>query len=229
MKKSILITGGTSGIGAALTQIYVTDNDVFFTGSKLAHAISAGHYICADQQEPLTAAHAILAALKTANVDHLDIVILNAGIGFWREPAHETVDEIRATLDVNLGSNITLAHQLFSLLEKAKGRLVLIGSSSYKGQANLATYAASKAALDGFARALRSEWQGRVSVQIIHPGPTATPMHGNAGLDTGKLSVLFASAQTSAKMIASAIRSNRFRTTLTFARRTMFAAMSWVH
>jgi short-subunit dehydrogenase len=232
MKRNILITGGTTGIGAALARFYENDNLVFVTGSKPENAINdtkvTAHYIFADQSNPLGAAQAIVTSLEASGVHHLDLVILNAGIGFWRNPGQEAVDEIRATLDVNLSASIALAHCLFPLLEKAKGKLVLIGSTSWKGQAKLATYAASKAALDGFARALRSEWRGRVSVQIIHPGPTTTPMHAKAGLDTGRASALFASTKSSAKMIASAISSNRLRTTLTVRRRIVLALTGWL-
>ncbi|MGL4487979.1 MAG: SDR family NAD(P)-dependent oxidoreductase [Rhizobiaceae bacterium] len=231
MKRNILITGGTTGIGAALAQIYETDNTVFVTGSKPEGAIDdtqvTARYICADQNNPLVAAKTIVTSLEVSGVRHLDLVVLNAGIGFWREPDQESVKEIRATLDVNLSANIALSHHLFPFLEKAKGKLVLIGSTSHKGQAKLATYAASKAALDGFARALRSEWQGRVRVQIIHPGPTATPMHAKARLETGKAGALFASAKSSAKMIAAAINSNQLRTSLTIGRRIVSAVTSW--
>jgi short-subunit dehydrogenase len=232
MKRNILITGGTSGIGAALARLLELDHMVFITGSKPEAAINdqsvVAHYIAADQSAPIEAANAIEAALQASGIHHLDLVFLNAGIGFWREPAKETAGEIRATLDVNFAATIAIAHRLFPLLERAKGKLVLIGSTSFKGQANLATYAASKAAMDGFARALRSEWQGRVIVQMIHPGPTATPMHRKAGLDAGNMVALFASAKTSAKMILLASKAKRLRTNLTFPRRMFFAATGWM-
>ncbi len=232
MKRNILITGGTTGIGAALARLLEEDHVVFITGSKPEAAVDdksvIAHHIAADQSAPIDAANAIEAVLQASGIHHLDLVILNAGIGFWREPVKETAGEIRATIDVNLAATIAIAHRLFPLLETAKGKLVLIGSTSFKGQANLATYAASKAAMDGFARALRSEWQGKVTVQIIHPGPTATPMHGKAGLDTGKMAALFASAKTSAKRILAATNSNRLGTSLTFPRRMFFAATGWM-
>lgn len=229
MKQTILITGGTSGIGAALAEHYARDNTLFVTGSRPASAMSPiANYIEADQRNPLEAAQSITSALSAAKVARLDLAVLNAGIGFWRAPADETRDEIRSTLDVNLSATIAITHALFPLLSASRGRLILIGSTSYKGQAMLASYAASKAALDGFARALRSEWQNRVTVQVIHPGPTATAMHGKAGLDTGKMAALFASSQSSARMIASAIQSGRLRTTLGIGHRLVHAATGWM-
>jgi short-subunit dehydrogenase len=45
-----------------------------------------------------------------------------------------------------------------------------------------AVYGASKAALNGFARNLRVELEGRIRVQTIHPGATRTPMHEYSGV-----------------------------------------------
>ena len=42
-------------------------------------------------------------------------------------------------------------------------------------------YAASKAGLDGFGRALAEEWRGAVTVRVLHPGPVATGMAARAG------------------------------------------------
>lgn len=224
MKKNILITGGSSGIGAALAELYRGNDTVYVTASKnRCDAASDTNFIVADQHDPIVAAEAIYLGLHAAGVTNLDLAILNAGIGFWRMPQNETAEEIRATLTVNVAATIAIAHRLFPLLEAANGTLVLIGSASHKGNKNLATYAASKAALDGLARALQSEWRGRVRVQIIHPGATATPMHGKAGLAVGKMGALFASPETSAKMISSIIGSKRYRVTLSPMRRLLFA------
>ncbi len=228
MKQNILITGGTSGIGAAFAELYRQDNSVFLTASKSQDPIANETiFILADQHHPISAADAIYSGLQIAGVTNLDLAILNAGIGFWRMPQNETAEEIRATVTVNVAATIAIAHRLFPLLQAANGKLILIGSTSRKGNKNLATYAASKAALDGFARALQSEWQGRVRVQVIHPGATATPMHQRAGLEVGKIGALFASPETSAKMIVSAIGSKRRRATFSPMRRLLFALTSW--
>jgi short-subunit dehydrogenase len=54
--------------------------------------------------------------------------------------------------------------------------------------ADFAVYAATKAALDGFARSLRVEWGGRIDVQVIHPGAVRTGFHDKAGVPSALVS-----------------------------------------
>jgi short-subunit dehydrogenase len=229
MKNTILITGGKSGIGAALAELFEGNENLYLTGSRPSNDGQDQHYLVADQNDAVNAAQSIVDGFTKAGIEQLDLAILNAGIGYWRHPSHETSQEIRGTLDVNIASTMVIAHQLFPLLKKAHGKLVILGSTSYNGQPNLATYAASKAALDGLARALRSEWQGRVQVQIIHPGPTNTAMHGKAGLDIGRMGGLFASPQLTAKMTIKAIESERLRTSFTLLHRLSYSlSRGWI-
>lgn len=229
MTRNILITGGTTGIGAALANKLGVGETVYITGCRPQTSIAGTRYIAADQSAPEAAAQRILAAFGQDTITQLDLAILNAGIGFWRKPEQETAYEIRRSLDVNLAATMIIAHQLFPLLEAARGKLVLIGSTAHKGHDSLVSYAASKAALDGFVRALRSEWHGRVAVQIIHPGPTNTEMHDKAGLKVGRMKSLFASPDLTAAMIIRATQSGRLRTNLTPLHRLAFAlSKGWI-
>ena len=107
-------------------------------------------------------------------------------------PLEEQADSLLNTLDVNLSAPIAITHALAPLLFAASnGKLAIIGSTSHKGVANFASYAASKAGLNGFARSLREEWKGGINVQIIHPGPTATGMHAKAGFEPGIIKHIF--------------------------------------
>jgi short-subunit dehydrogenase len=72
--------------------------------------------------------------------------------------------------------------------------------------------------LHGLARALRSEWAGKVGVQVVHPGPTRTPMHEKAGFDPGRLAALFLDPRDVAAMIASAMASRHSPVTINWLR-----------
>lgn len=223
MTDRILITGATSGIGSALTMRMARDHDVLATGSRPGESIVSAlpanvHYLQADQAQPEEAAERIDAALNKAGWSGLELAILNAGVGFASEPGAETAESIHQTLDVNLTSSILLARSLAQRLETAGGKLVLIGSVAHRGASGFATYAASKAGLHGFARALREEWRGRIGVQIIHPGPTATPMHARAGFDPGRIGRLFLKAETMAGLVQRAIETDKSPVTVSFAR-----------
>lgn len=222
-RKRILITGATSGIGLALVFRHVPDAAVLAAGrrpAEEAHRVlpEGVAYVQADQRHPERAVAAIMAALDERGWDELDLAILNAGTGHAVDPAGETPQMLRDFLDANLFAAIGLAQALRPRLEAGQGRLVLIGSIARKGAAGFASYAAAKAGLHGFARALAEEWRGRIAVQVIHPGPTDTGMHARAGHDPGRLVRLFARTATMARLIDAAIARGRTVETISFAR-----------
>ncbi len=225
MKSSgrVLITGATSGIGSALTVRMARQNDVMATGSRPLEQLSPHmppgvRYVQADQTRPEEAANRVETALQNSGWSGLDLAVLNAGVGFASEPGAEAVDTIHQTLDVNLMSSILLARLLSERLEAAGGKLVLVGSVAHRGASGFATYAASKAGLHGFARALREEWRDRIRVQIIHPGPTATGMHAKAGFDPGRIGSLFLRPDTMAALMHRAMLTEKSPVTVSFAR-----------
>jgi short-subunit dehydrogenase len=168
-----------------------------------------------DQGEPETVADRVTNKLVDLGWNELDNVILNAGTGFVADPAEEPVETIRQTLDVNLAANIAIAHAVYPHLKASRrGKLSIIGSTARKGAGNFASYAASKAALHGLARALKEEWRGKVKVQAIHPGPTKTDMHEKAGLKLGAARNFFADPDAMAKMIETQIAARRFTSNL---------------
>lgn len=221
--KRILITGGSSGIGLALAARLSTRHHVLVTGRRLSEELTAliGErpsldFVAADQAEPLGAVAHIAEALAARDWRGLDHAVLNAGLGFVTPPERETAAMIRLTLAVNLTANIALAHRLFPLLERAGGKLTLIGSTARRGAPRFASYAASKAALHGFFRAIGEEWRGRVAVQILHPGPTATAMHRRAGLPDGPMRRFFLPAGEMAAMIEKSMAGRRRATRLSY-------------
>lgn len=223
-RKKILITGATDGIGLALAKRVANRHDLILTGRKAQHPElpEGATYVQADQSDPQASAVTILIALQTAGWKNLDHAVLNAGTGFAAK-SFDARDTIRTTLDVNLSANIALAHALFPLLEKATGTLSFVGSVVRKGSPLFPAYAASKAGLDALARALRSEWQSRVTVQIMHPGPTDTGMQTKAGHDAGFLRRIFIKPEIMAEMMERAIVSKKSPVTLSFARRATFS------
>lgn len=219
--RNILITGGTSGIGLALVERLSARHRILVTGRKPGNRLNTliaerpdTEFLHLDNSDPSAISKLLSRHLKEKGWDRLDNAVLNAGTGHVSDPSDELSEKIENTMTVNLTANIALAHCLYPPLQKAAGKLTFVGSTARKGAPNFASYAASKAALHGFARGLKEEWRGRVSVQIIHPGPTRTEMHAKAGLKLGRVRALFADPDAMARMIENDMARNRFSANL---------------
>ena len=222
-RRRIVITGGTDGIGLELARRLAGRHDVMVTGrrsGKLAAALlpPSVHYVQADQEQPEQAATDLARGLLKAGWTRLDHAVLNAATGHACAPAAETPALIAETLAVNLLAPVLQARVLRPALKRTGGTLTFVGSVARNGAPQFATYAASKAALHGLARALRSEWQDEIAVQVIHPGPTRTAMHAKAGHDPGRAGRLFLDAADMAAMMEHAIASRRSPQTLGWLR-----------
>ena len=222
-RRKVLITGATGGIGLALAGRLCDRHDVLAVGRRgeeeAAGLLPDGvAYIQADHGDPGVCATMIAQGLLKRGWLKLDNAVLNAGVGTVVDGATENVDVIRETLDVNLTAPVLIARALYPWLSKANGTLTLVGSVAHKGQGLFPTYAASKAGLNGLARALRSEWRGTVKVQAVHPGPTKTEMHAKAGYDPGKAGALFISTDKMAAMLEGAMANGRSPQSLAFVR-----------
>jgi len=221
--RRILITGGNAGLGLALAKKLARRHSLLLSGRKchsdVADKLPQGAgYVVADQSDPELSAQALVNGIGDYGWDGLDNAVLNAGTGIAPLNGIDSTEAIRHTLDVNLLAVILQAQALFPMLKKSKGTLTLIGSVARSGSATIPAYAASKAGLHGLARALRSEWKGQVSVQVLHPGAAKTEMHDKAGYDPGRMRSLFLEADDVAAMMASAIAARRSPVNLSWVR-----------
>ncbi|HUN47512.1 MAG TPA: SDR family NAD(P)-dependent oxidoreductase [Stellaceae bacterium] len=181
--RHILITGASSGIGAALARHYASGGMRLSLGGRDIARLDAVAADCtARGAEVMTAAvdvtdrgamrHWVLAA-DTAQP--LDSVIANAGVGGM----HEGEAQARAILAVNLEGVLNTAYPaLERMAERGRGQLALMSSlAGYRGLPDAPAYSASKAAVT----ALGEAWRGAhaaagIKVSVICPGFIATPM-----------------------------------------------------
>ena len=175
------ITGASHGLGLEMVHLLVARGErVLASGRRAVTELPADFPDCAYHACDLADPNAV-ARLRDWAAAHgpLRATVLNAGAGHFRPLTQETAQDIDTVLAINLNANITLAHGLRAVL--SGGGLGLIGSVAHKGAAGMPVYSASKAALDGFGRALAEEWRGDVRVRVLHPGPVATGMAERAG------------------------------------------------
>jgi NAD(P)-dependent dehydrogenase (short-subunit alcohol dehydrogenase family) len=179
--RSVLITGGASGIGAAMVLAFVEQGSrvVFLdidvaSGKALAERTKAWFLEC-----DLLDIDALRAAIRTVEADRDGVGVLVNNAGKDDRHALETVEpaDWRRHLAFNLD------HQFFAsqavapgMARRDGGSIVMLGSVSWmRGMPGLVGYTTAKAAINGLTRTLAREWGASgVRVNCIVPGAIVT-------------------------------------------------------
>jgi len=185
--KVAVITGGSSGIGLATAERFVSEGAyVFITGrrkSELDAAVNQiGRNVTGVQSDVSKPADLdkLYAAVKEQK-GKLDIVFANAGIGEFAPLGHITEDHFDKQFDVNVKGLLFTVQKALPLLQPG-GSIVLNASIvSMTGNPALSVYSATKAAVRSFARTWSVDLKERkIRVNAVSPGIIPTP-----GYNTG--------------------------------------------
>ena len=184
-QRTVLITGGTSGIGLELAlQLLELGNTVIVTGhdarrvADVRHRMPGLHGIVSDVANP--ASIEALSQEVTATFPALDVLVNNAGImrNLELTEAH-TLPDVTKEIDVNLRGPIQMVQQFLPHL-RGRGQAAIVNVSSGLAFVPLAispVYSAAKAGLHAYTRSLRVQLSGSgVDVFELAPPPVETKL-----------------------------------------------------
>lgn len=187
IKRYALVTGASSGIGREIAkQLSQRGYQLLLVARSgdqlraLADEIGAEYFV-QDLSLPGGAA---------AVYDHwrhlpVSILINNAGYGLWGDFEELPIKEQQLMLQLNVAAVIELTHHFMPVLRQQQQSYILnvASTAAYQAVPTLALYAASKAFVLSFSRALRYELKDtNISVSCLCPGPTDTGFADRAGM-----------------------------------------------
>ncbi len=232
LNKSIVITGGSDGIGKALVQAFLQ------AGAKVAtcgrnydklyqlQSTNSGKPLMihtADVSKEQDCKNFIEAVIK--NFGTIDILINNAGISMRAEVEEVELEAIKKVMDINFWGTVYCTKFALPFILQSKGSIVGVSSiAGFRGLPGRSGYSASKFAVNGFLESLRTELlESGVNVMWVCPGFTASNIrraslnkkghsHGETSMDEGSMM----SAEECATHIMKSIEKRKRTLVLTF-------------
>lgn len=178
--QSVLVLGGSRGIGAAIVRRFASDGArVTFT-----YASSAAPALELAEQTGSTALQLDSAdrqALTSAieGLGAIDVMVVNAGVFVGGDPFELDADAVDRLFTINVNAPYHAAVSAARQMSDG-GRIILIGSTNADRvpMPGVAAYSASKAALTGMVKGLARDFGPRgITVNLVQPGPTDTDMN----------------------------------------------------
>jgi uncharacterized oxidoreductase len=190
--RTILITGGSTGIGLAFALKFLgLGNQVIVTGRRpsILDELKANypklHTIQSDVADP--AQIAILAQRVKSDYPKLDVLMNNAGIMLHknlRVPAAD-LDGLTTEMDINLGGVIRVTSAFIDILTANKGTLINVSSAlAFVPLSSAPIYCATKAAVHSYTQSLRFQLE-ESGVEVVELMPPAVKTALSADLPEG--------------------------------------------
>ncbi len=216
--RHILITGASSGIGAALAFNYAAPGILLSLHGRNAErlekiAVQArrrGAEV-ATRIGDVTEAQGMASWVEERDgVQKIDLVIANAGVSAASADADEMAGQTQHVFAVNVEGVFNTVHPALALMRKrGEGQIALVSSlAGFRGFAGAAAYAASKAAVRVYGEALRAEMEPHgIEINVICPGFIKTPMTDANGF---KMPFLMSAARA-ARFVRKGLENDRAR------------------
>lgn len=184
-QRAIVITGASTGIGAACARALAERDFLVFAGVRreqdaevLAETSASIRPVLLDVVDGEQIAAARDAVEQEVGAAGLYGLMNNAGITVNGPLEFLELDELRRQLEVNVIGQVAVTQAFLPMLRAAKGRIVNTGSiAGFFSTPMLVPYAMSKYAMEAFSDGLRRELRPLgVSVSLLEPGSIATPI-----------------------------------------------------
>jgi len=181
MKRKILITGATSGIGKATAELAAKNgHDLFLSGrnqsalSELSKELHAVGYFAADVVQAEEVSQLVEDAKK--HMGGIDVLLNNAGLGIFDPLENANLADWHTMIDVNIKGVLNVLHATLPHLIESKGHLINLGSlASHYVFPNSGIYCATKHAVFAISESVRTELAKKIRVTTISPGSVNTP------------------------------------------------------
>lgn len=192
--KTVVITGGSSGIGAAIAVACAEEGANVVLASRNREKLKRAAAALPEDRTLLIAADVtseqdVIAMIRAAEVrfGRIDILVNNAGVGLFKPVSEMSVEEFDRIINVNLrGVFLCTRHILPLLYEQGSGMIVTISSlAGSHGFAGGGAYCASKFGVMGLMESVFQEARSRdVRVVTISPGSVDTSFFDEAQTTT---------------------------------------------
>ena len=172
--KSAIVTGASSGIGAAIARALKEAGAKVAAGARRTEQLDADVALELDVQSETSCMQFVSRALE--ELGGLDILVNNAGLGLGRDPFWESSeDDERTVIDTNVRGLMRLTRLCLPHIRDG-GHIVNIGSiAGRQAYENAAVYVSSKFAVRGFTYGLREDLLGRpIRLTLVDPGLVET-------------------------------------------------------
>jgi len=190
MERTVLVTGSSTGIGAACVAMLAGRGYRVFAGVRQDEDAGRLRALHGDAVEPVRLdvtkpdeIEAVAAQLAgETGAAGLNGLVNNAGVAVAGPLEFLPIEELRRQLEINVIGQVAVTQAMLPQLRRAKGRIVFVGSISGRSALPITgAYAASKFALEAIADALRVELRPwGLHVSIVEPGVIRTPIWDTA-------------------------------------------------
>jgi cyclic-di-GMP-binding biofilm dispersal mediator protein len=183
-RKSVLVLGGSRGIGAAIVRRFAAEGALVtftYAGSHEAAEQLAAETGSTAIQTDSADRDAVIARVRDSGP--LDVLVVNSGFALFGDALEQDPDEVDRLFRVNVHAPYHASVEAARQMPEG-GRIVVIGSVNGDRMPvpGMASYALSKSALQGMARGLARDFGPRgITINVVQPGPIDTDANPEDG------------------------------------------------